>query len=130
MLGNVDGSLHFTVPSMNRLNQTEPATFSIMLCCPVLFLFGVRLGSLPWFLLLGRVGVAFIGRRLSLLILFIIFFGLSLGILIFSIFFRDSALLYFLRDSYFLYFKSCIYQKNKILICCLALRLQFPSQET
>jgi hypothetical protein len=27
-----DGSFHFTVPSMNRLNQTEPATFSIMLC--------------------------------------------------------------------------------------------------
>jgi hypothetical protein len=24
----VDGSLHFTVPSMNRLNQTEAATFS------------------------------------------------------------------------------------------------------
>jgi hypothetical protein len=28
----VDGSLHLTVPSMNRLNQTEPATFSIMPC--------------------------------------------------------------------------------------------------
>jgi hypothetical protein len=26
------GSLHFTVPSMNRLNQTEPATFSILPC--------------------------------------------------------------------------------------------------
>jgi hypothetical protein len=32
VLGGVDGSLHFTVPSMNRLNQTEPATFSMMLC--------------------------------------------------------------------------------------------------
>jgi hypothetical protein len=28
--GGVDGSLHLTVPSMNRLNQTEPATFSIL----------------------------------------------------------------------------------------------------
>jgi hypothetical protein len=28
----VDGSLHFSVPYMNRLNQTEPATFSIVLC--------------------------------------------------------------------------------------------------
>jgi hypothetical protein len=26
----VDGSLHLTVPTMNRLNQTEPATFSIL----------------------------------------------------------------------------------------------------
>jgi hypothetical protein len=26
----VDGSLHSTVQSMNRLNQTEPATFSIL----------------------------------------------------------------------------------------------------
>jgi hypothetical protein len=25
-----DGSLHLDVPSMNRLNQTEPATFSIL----------------------------------------------------------------------------------------------------
>jgi hypothetical protein len=32
VLGGVDGNLHFPVPSMNRLNQTEPATFSIMLC--------------------------------------------------------------------------------------------------
>ena len=31
MLGGVDGSLHFTLPSMNRLNQTEPATFAILL---------------------------------------------------------------------------------------------------
>jgi hypothetical protein len=29
VLGGVDDSLHFTVPSMNRLNKTEPATFSI-----------------------------------------------------------------------------------------------------
>jgi hypothetical protein len=29
--GGVDGSLHLTVPSMNRLNQTDPATFSILL---------------------------------------------------------------------------------------------------
>jgi hypothetical protein len=28
----LDGSLHFTVPSMNRLNQTEPATFTILPC--------------------------------------------------------------------------------------------------
>jgi hypothetical protein len=26
----MDSSLHFTVPFMNRLNQTEPATFSIL----------------------------------------------------------------------------------------------------
>jgi hypothetical protein len=32
VLGGVDGSLHLTVPSMNRLNQTEPATFSILSC--------------------------------------------------------------------------------------------------
>jgi hypothetical protein len=32
MLGGVDGSLHLTVPSMNRLNQAEPATFSILPC--------------------------------------------------------------------------------------------------
>jgi hypothetical protein len=30
VLGVVDGSLHLTVPFMNRLNQTEPATFSIL----------------------------------------------------------------------------------------------------
>jgi hypothetical protein len=30
VLGGVDGNLHFPVPSMNRLNQTEPATFSII----------------------------------------------------------------------------------------------------
>jgi hypothetical protein len=30
VLGGVDGSLHLTVPSLNRLNQTEPATFSIL----------------------------------------------------------------------------------------------------
>jgi hypothetical protein len=27
VLGGVDGNLHIPVPSMNRLNQTEPATF-------------------------------------------------------------------------------------------------------
>jgi hypothetical protein len=32
VLGGVDGSLHLKVPSTNRLNQTEPATFSILLC--------------------------------------------------------------------------------------------------
>jgi hypothetical protein len=32
VLEGVDGSLHLTVPSMNRLNQTEPATFSILTC--------------------------------------------------------------------------------------------------
>jgi hypothetical protein len=32
VLGGVDGNLHFPVPSMNRLNQTEPATFSILPC--------------------------------------------------------------------------------------------------
>jgi hypothetical protein len=30
VLRGVDGSLHLTVPSMNRLNQTEPAAFSIL----------------------------------------------------------------------------------------------------
>jgi hypothetical protein len=30
VIGGVDGSLFLTVPSMNRLNQTEPWTFSIM----------------------------------------------------------------------------------------------------
>jgi hypothetical protein len=35
-VGGVDGSLHLTVPSMNRLNQTEPATFSILPCWPSL----------------------------------------------------------------------------------------------
>jgi hypothetical protein len=32
VLVGVDGNLHFQVPSMNRLNQTEPATFSILPC--------------------------------------------------------------------------------------------------
>jgi hypothetical protein len=32
VLGDVNGSLHMTVPSMSRLNQTEPATFSILTC--------------------------------------------------------------------------------------------------
>jgi hypothetical protein len=27
VLGRIDGSLHLTVPSMNKLNQTDPATF-------------------------------------------------------------------------------------------------------
>jgi hypothetical protein len=30
--GGVDGNLHFSVPSMNRLNHTKPATFSILPC--------------------------------------------------------------------------------------------------
>jgi hypothetical protein len=30
--GCVDGSLHLTVPFMNRLNQTKPATYSVLLC--------------------------------------------------------------------------------------------------
>jgi hypothetical protein len=33
VLRAVDGSLHLTVSSMNRLNQTESATFSILPCC-------------------------------------------------------------------------------------------------
>jgi hypothetical protein len=32
VLEGVGGSLHLTVPSMNRINQNEPATFSIMQC--------------------------------------------------------------------------------------------------
>jgi hypothetical protein len=32
VLGGVDGNFHFPVPFMNRLNQTEPATFSILSC--------------------------------------------------------------------------------------------------
>jgi hypothetical protein len=32
VLGGVDGSLHLTVPSINRFNQTDPATFSILPC--------------------------------------------------------------------------------------------------
>jgi hypothetical protein len=32
VLGGVDGNLHIPVPPMHRLNQTEPATFSILLC--------------------------------------------------------------------------------------------------
>jgi hypothetical protein len=32
VLGGVDGNLHIPVPSRNRLNQTEPATFAIMPC--------------------------------------------------------------------------------------------------
>ena len=31
MLWGVDGSLHFPLSSMNRLNQTEPATYAILL---------------------------------------------------------------------------------------------------
>jgi hypothetical protein len=30
VLGGMDGNLHFPVPSMNRLNQTEPSTFSVL----------------------------------------------------------------------------------------------------
>jgi hypothetical protein len=30
VLAGVDGNLHFPVPSMNRLSQTEPSTFSIL----------------------------------------------------------------------------------------------------
>jgi hypothetical protein len=30
--GGVDGSLQLTISSMNRLNETEPATFSILTC--------------------------------------------------------------------------------------------------
>jgi hypothetical protein len=32
VLGGMDCILHLTVPSMNRFNQTEPATFSILPC--------------------------------------------------------------------------------------------------
>jgi hypothetical protein len=31
MLGGMYDNLHFLLPSMNRLDQTEPATFSILL---------------------------------------------------------------------------------------------------
>jgi hypothetical protein len=45
---------------------------------PVLFLFGIRLGSLPLVLVAGSLlGVAFIERRLSLLILFIILLAVN-----------------------------------------------------
>jgi hypothetical protein len=77
VLGGVDGTLHFPVPSMNRLNQTEPATFSILSCwaflrdsvfiyftnvtcpCPCAlscFCLGVLLGSLPLALVTGSGG--------------------------------------------------------------------------
>jgi hypothetical protein len=111
---DVGGSLHLTVPSMNRHNKTEPASFSIIPCSAflwgsffsyftminheyiqrsikinkanksifmiennkkfenhVLFMFGVRLGSLPVMLVARSYGVTFTERRLSLLILFI-----------------------------------------------------------
>jgi hypothetical protein len=32
VLGGVDGNLQFPLPSMNKLNQTESATFSILPC--------------------------------------------------------------------------------------------------
>jgi hypothetical protein len=32
LLGGVDGNLHLPVPSMKRLDQTEPATFSLLPC--------------------------------------------------------------------------------------------------
>jgi hypothetical protein len=31
VLGAVDGKLHFQVTSISRLNQAEPATFSVLL---------------------------------------------------------------------------------------------------
>jgi hypothetical protein len=37
VLGGVECNLHFPVPSMNRLNQTEPETFSILPCWAYLF---------------------------------------------------------------------------------------------
>jgi hypothetical protein len=43
---------------------------------PVLFLFGVLLGSLPPAIVTGSGGAALIERRFSLLILFIIFFAI------------------------------------------------------
>jgi hypothetical protein len=47
---------------------------SVLCLFPALFLFGVRLGTLPLVLVAGSYGVVFIERRLSLLILFIIFY--------------------------------------------------------
>jgi hypothetical protein len=38
VLGGVDGSLHWTVRSMNRLNQVEPATFSMLSCWAFLWI--------------------------------------------------------------------------------------------
>jgi hypothetical protein len=35
VLEGIAGSLYLTVPSMNKPNQTEPATFSILLFCPI-----------------------------------------------------------------------------------------------
>jgi hypothetical protein len=32
-LRSVVGNFHFPLPSMNRLNQTEPATFSLLSLC-------------------------------------------------------------------------------------------------
>jgi hypothetical protein len=55
--------------------------------CPVFV--GSALAPCHWFLLLGRVGVVFIGRRLSLLILFIIF----------ETFFNDTVFFYIYQQS-------------------------------
>jgi hypothetical protein len=46
VLRGVDGNLHFPLPSINKLNQTEPATFSIMSCWAF---FGFCISLFYWF---------------------------------------------------------------------------------
>jgi hypothetical protein len=47
VLGGVDGNLHFPVPSMHRLNQTEPATFYYFAVLKIgIFLFDLGSGCL------------------------------------------------------------------------------------
>jgi hypothetical protein len=57
-----------------------------------LFLFGVLLGTLPLVLLLSREGVALIERRLSLFILFIIFYLIS-AVILTDVSFQDTITL-------------------------------------
>jgi hypothetical protein len=47
VLGGVEGNLHLTVPSMNRLNQTEAATFSIFAVWAFLWILIFSI-LLPW----------------------------------------------------------------------------------
>jgi hypothetical protein len=57
VLRGMDGKLYFPIPSMNRLNQTEPATFSILLCWTFfrdsVFLYFIFLANLFLFVWLG-----------------------------------------------------------------------------
>ena len=82
VLGGVGGSLHFTLPFMNRLNHTEPASFAILL------FWAFFRGSFSWIFLywIGHIFLCF-PKSINMPHLPFCCFGPSLGVLFPEFFF-------------------------------------------